>query len=472
MPIRFNAKKAAVSNASTLSAENSITEGVIWKQLLVFFFPILLGTFFQQLYNTADAIIVGKFVGTAALAAVGGATGNLINLLVGFFVGLSSGATVIISQFFGGRKDQELSHAVHTATALAISGGLVFTVVGIVFSPAFLSMMGTPPEVMEYAVVYIRIYFVGMVPSLIYNVGSGILRAIGDSRRPLYFLICACMVNILLDIICVVGLEMGVAGAALATIISQMLSAVLVVITLCRSPKAYRLEIKKIRFHMELLQKIIRIGFPAGLQSVMYSLSNVIIQASVNSFGTSVLAAWTAYGKLDGLFWMTISAFGISITTFVGQNVGAGKLSRAHRGVRQALSMSLLITAVLAVMFMLCARQMMNLFTPDAEVIDFGVRFALLISPFYLASCFNQIYAGALRGAGNAKIPMFIMLFSFVLFRQGYLYAAKLAGNSFVAIALGYPLGWVVCSLLLMVFYQKSALNRAGKEAERSEKTA
>ncbi|MEG2702851.1 MAG: MATE family efflux transporter, partial [Clostridia bacterium] len=268
-------------NTERVCAENSITEGVIWKQLLVFFFPILLGTFFQQLYNTADAIIVGKFVGKEALAAVGGATGNLINLVVGFFVGLSSGATVIISQFFGARRDQEVSHAVHTGIALALAGGLAISVLGITFSPTILAMMGTPAEVMDYAVTYIRIYFAGMIPSLVYNIGSGILRAVGDSRRPLYFLICACMVNILLDILFVVGFEWGVAGAALATILSQAISAVLVLITLSRSPYSYRLIIKKIRFYGSLLGRIVQIGFPAGLQSVMYALSNVIIQASV-----------------------------------------------------------------------------------------------------------------------------------------------------------------------------------------------
>ncbi|MEG0639681.1 MAG: MATE family efflux transporter [Clostridia bacterium] len=461
MPIRFNAKKAAVSNASTLPAENSITEGVIWKQLLVFFFPILLGTFFQQLYNTADAIIVGKFVGTAALAAVGGATGNLINLLVGFFVGLSSGATVIISQFFGGRKDQELSHAVHTATALAISGGLVFTVVGIVFSPAFLSMMGTPPEVMEYAVVYIRIYFVGMVPSLIYNVGSGILRAIGDSRRPLYFLICACMVNILLDIICVVGLEMGVAGAALATIISQMLSAVLVVITLCRSPKAYRLEIKKIRFHTELLQKIIRIGFPAGLQSVMYSLSNVIIQASVNSFGTSVLAAWTAYGKLDGLFWMTISAFGISITTFVGQNFGARKYDRIQKSVRISLGMAAIATVLLTVFYMLFGETLFRLFSDDDQVIRQGLTMLNLLAPTYITYVCVEVLSGAVRGAGDSLIPTLMTLTGICLLRMVWVMGITPSYHSLPFMLLSYPITWTITSIMFVIYYrQGSWLNR------------
>lgn len=309
----------------TAIEENSITQGVIWKQLLIFFFPILLGSFFQQMYNTADAVIVGKVVGKEALAAVGGATGALINLIVGFFVGLSSGATVILSQFFGARKHQEVSDTVHTAAAMALSFGAFLMVAGYILSPTLLRWMGTPEDIFDNAVTYIRIYFIGIIPSLIYNIGSGILRAVGDSRRPLYFLIAACMTNIVLDVILVVGFEMGVAGAAWATIISQLVSAVLVVLVLLRSHGAYQLQPRKIRFHPALLGRIMQIGLPAGLQSVMYSLSNVIIQSSVNAFGTDVLAAWTAYGKLDGLFWMIVGAFGVSITTFVGQNFGAGQ---------------------------------------------------------------------------------------------------------------------------------------------------
>lgn len=263
--------------AKRLKAEVDITEGVIWKQLLTFFFPILLGTFFQQLYNTADAIIVGKFVSTEALAAVGGATGTLINLIVGFFVGLSSGATVILAQHFGARRHEEVSKTVHTGLSLAICGGLVIMVAGILLSPAMLRMLNTPDDVMVYALTYMRIYFAGMIPSLIYNIGSGILRAVGDSRRPLYFLIASCLANIVLDVIFVLGFEMGVAGAALATILSQTVSAVLVIAVLTRTANSYQLQIKKMGFDLPILGRIVRIGLPAGLQSVMYSLSNVIV---------------------------------------------------------------------------------------------------------------------------------------------------------------------------------------------------
>lgn len=450
-------------------AENQITGGVIWKQLLVFFFPILLGTFFQQLYNTADAIIVGKFVGKEALAAVGGATGNLINLVVGFFVGLSSGATVIISQFFGGRRDQEVSHAVHTAVALALAGGLLLTVLGIAFSPAILRMMGTPDEVMGYAITYICIYFAGMIPSLIYNIGSGILRAVGDSRRPLFFLICACMVNILLDILLVVGLEMGVAGAALATILSQTVSAVLVVVTLCRAPFSYRLEIKKIRFYKSLLDRIVQIGFPAGLQSVMYSISNVIIQASINTFGTDVLAAWTAYGKMDGLFWMTVSAFGVAITTFVGQNFGAGQYDRVKKSVRVCLGMAMGATVLLSAFLLLLGKPLFGMFTDDPEVISQGLSMLRLLVPTYFTYVCIEVLSGAVRGAGDSLIPTLMTLTGVCLLRIVWVMGVAPAYHSMPVVLLSYPITWSVTSVMFLVYYHKGGwlrrcIRRAGME--------
>ena len=342
--------------------QNAITEGVIWKQLLLFFFPIVLGTFFQQLYNTADAIIVGKFVGKEALAAVGGTTGTLINLLVGFFVGLSSGASVIISQFYGARRSDDVSRAVHTTMALALVSGAVLTALGICFSKSVLIMMGTPADVLDYAVTYINIYFLGMIPSLIYNIGSGILRAVGDSRRPLVFLISATMTNIVLDVVLVIGLDLGVAGAAAATVLSQVVSAVLVLVTLCRSPQVYRVQFKKIRFHGDMLVRIVRIGLPAGLQSVMYSLSNIIIQASVNGFGTDVMAAYTAYGKVDGMYWMVINAFGVAITTFVGQNFGARLYDRMKKSINVCLGMSAAITIVLSTVLLAISEPLLGLF--------------------------------------------------------------------------------------------------------------
>ena len=353
---------------------NSITQGVIWKNMLLFFFPILLGTFFQQMYNTADAIIVGKFVGTRGLAAVGGTSGTMINLIVGFFVGLSSGATVILSQYYGGARAQEIGQTVHTAIAMAIGGGLIIMLLGYTLSARLLSLMGTPPEVMPEALTYIRIYFAGMIPSLIYNIGSGLLRAVGDSRRPLLFLIAACLTNIVLDVLFVAGFEMGVAGAALATILSQLVSAVLVIYTLTGAHTVYRLEIRKIRFHLPILKEIVKIGLPGGLQSVMYSVSNVIIQAGINGLGTSVMAAYTAYGKLDGFFWMMINAFGVSVTTFVGQNFGARSYDRVQKSIHTGLIMASVATLALSAALLTFGHTLYHLFTDDPVVIDYGMQ--------------------------------------------------------------------------------------------------
>ena len=282
---------------------NEITEGVIWKQLLLFFFPILFGTFFQQLYNAADAMILGRFVGKEALSAAGGSTGTVINLLVGFFVGLSSGATVIISQYYGAKRKEMVGYAVHTAIAFSLAAGLFLMAGGFAAAPSILKAMDTPAEVLDLAILYIRIYFLGVIGNLIYNVGAGILRAVGDSKRPLYFLIASCFVNIVLDVIFIVVCRLGVAGAAIATISSQALSAVLVIIVLMKTRDMHRLELRKIRFDKRMFHRIIRIGFPAGLQSVMYSLSNIIIQSAINAQGTDTVAAWTAYSKLDCIFW-------------------------------------------------------------------------------------------------------------------------------------------------------------------------
>lgn len=434
---------------------NGITEGVIWKQLLLFFFPILLGTFFQQLYNTADAIIVGKFVGKEALAAVGGATGNLINLLVGFFVGLSSGASVIISQYYGARKNAEVSASVHTAAALALAGGLLMTVLSYFLLPGFLVTMGTPVEILDQASTYTRIISLGMLPSLIYNIGSGILRAIGDSRRPLYFLIACCLFNIVADVLLVVGANMGVAGAALATILSQLLSAVLVIVTLCRTQQSYQLRPREIRFHGAILQRILQIGFPAGLQSVLYSVSNIIIQASMNVFGTDVLAAWTAYGKLSDLYWMIISAFGIAITTFTGQNFGAGKYDRMHKSVRVCLLLSAIATVLLSSVLMLGARVFLGMFTNDEIVLDYGVTIMWMLVPSYVTYICIEILSGAVRGAGDTLIPTIVNLTGICVLRVVWIWFVVPSHNTVECVLFSYPLTWVVTSIAFVIYYLK-----------------
>jgi len=452
-------------------AENAITEGVIWKQLLIFFFPILLGTFFQQLYNTADAMIVGKFVGKEALAAVGGATGNLTGLLVGFFVGLSSGATVILSQFFGGRKHQEVSDTVHTAAAMALAFGAFLTIFGYTMSPTILRWMGTPENIMNDAVTYIRIYFIGMIPNLIYNIGSGVLRAVGDSRRPLYFLIVSTMTNIVLDVILVVGFEMGVAGAGLATILSQAVSAVLVVMTLMRSHTIYRLEARKIRFHGQIFAKVIRIGLPAGLQSVMYSMSNVVVQTSVNAFGTDVLAGWTSYSKLDGLFWMIVGAFGVSITTFVGQNFGARRYDRMKKSVLVCMGMTAGATVALSALLILFGPYAFRLFSDDAAVIAKGMEILHLLAPTWLLYISIEILSGAVRGAGDSLRPTLFTLFGVCLLRVSWLTLIAPRIGTLAAVAVCYPITWTITSALFIVYYLrgrwlKRCIQRAGLAEE------
>lgn len=436
-----------------LEDEGGITGGVIWKQLLLFFFPILLGTFFQQLYNTVDAMIVGQGVGKEALAAVGGATGTLINLLVGFFVGVSSGATVIISQYFGARDGQKVSRAVHTAAAMALLFGGLLMVVGIWLAPDMLRWMDTPDTVMPHALPYLRIYFAGMIPSLIYNIGSGVLRAVGDSKRPLLFLIVACLTNIVLDMLFVLGFHMGVAGAALATIISQAVSAVLVVVTLLRSETMFRLYPRRIRFHGEMVRHIVQIGLPAGLQSVMYSISNVLIQRAVNGFDTNVLAGWTAYSKIDCLFWMMVSAFGIAITTFVGQNFGAGLMDRVKKSVRVCMGMTLGTTVVMSLVLYFGGSLFYRLFTPDEAVIDEGMKILRLLVPTYVTYISIEILSGAVRGAGDSLIPTLMTLFGVCLLRVAWLAVALPQWPTMTTVLLAYPITWVITSLLFIVYY-------------------
>ena len=431
-----------------------ITEGVIWKQLLRFFFPILLGTFFQQLYNTADAIIVGKFVGKEALAAVGGGTGTLINLIVGFFVGLAGGATVILSQFYGARDHQQASRTVHTAIALSLVGGLVLMTLGLVTSPTILRWMSTPEDVIGLAITYTRIYFCGMIPSLIYNIGSGILRAVGDSRRPLYFLIVSCMANIVLDVVLVLGLEMGVAGAALATILSQLCSAVLVILTLVRSQHPLHLSVRQIRLHRSLLRRVVRIGLPAGLQSVMYSLSNLVIQAAINGFGTTSMAAYTAYSKMDGLFWMTINAFGVAITTFVGMNFGAGRMDRVRKSIRVCLAMAAGGTIALSGLLLLLGKPLFHLFTDEQAVITQGLIIQRFIVPTFITYVCIEVFSGALRGAGDSFIPMIMTLLGVCVLRVLWVkLIAPLRGDSILFMLACYPISWTLTSILFVVYY-------------------
>ncbi|MCI8407480.1 MAG: MATE family efflux transporter [Oscillospiraceae bacterium] len=442
-----------MSMSNQEASTNGIITGSIWKQLLSFFFPILLGTFFQQLYNTVDAIIVGNFVGKEALAAVGGTTSVLINFLLNLFIGISSGATVVIAQYHGGQKIREVHAAVHTSIALAIVSGAAITVIGLAASPYALRAMGTPDDIIEYALTYICIYFSGTIASCIYNMGSGILRAVGDTKRPLYFLIVACMVNIVLDLLFVVAFDWGVAGVGIATVLSQIASAALVGVVLLRTSRVYKVYLRDIRFDRKILRQIMSVGIPAGIQSDLYSISNILIQSSVNSFGTNTIAAWTAYGKIDGLFWMIIGAYGLAITTFVGQNFGAQQYERMRKSVRQCLLLSFASTVLISVLFYFFASPLLQLFTSDAVVLDEGVRITRLLAPCYSAYVLIEVLSGAVRGTGDSLIPTLMVSGGICALRVIWLFTVLPMYRTLNTVLLSYPITWVITSILFTVYY-------------------
>ncbi len=437
----------------TAPVENGITEGVIWKQLLFFFFPILLGTFFQQLYNTADAIIVGKFVGKEALAAVGGTTGTLINLFVNLFVGVSSGTTVTIAQHFGGHNYDDVRRTVHTSILMAVVGGLCMTVLGLLVSRPLLTAMGTPADIMDHALTYLRVYFFGIVAAFLYNIGSGILRAVGDTQRPLYFLMAACLTNIFLDLILVVVFRLGVLGVALATLSSQILAAGLVIFTLMHSNQVYRLFPEELKFTPHVLRSVLKVGIPAGLQSNMYTISNMIIQSAINTFGTNTIAAWTAFGKIDGFFWMILSAYGISVTTFVGQNFGAQKYDRIRQSVRICLGLTL-GTAVFCSFFLyFFCEPIFKIFTDDLLVMTEGMQMLRFLVPFYATYICIEVLSGAIRGVGDSLVPMIMTGCGVCLLRIVWVFAALPLRHEMTTVMFSYPLTWSITSLLFVIYY-------------------
>lgn len=444
-----------------MDKKNQITEGVIWKQLLIFFFPIMVGTLFQQLYNTVDAIIVGRFVGKQALASVGGSAAVLTNFVIGFFTGLSAGATVIISQFYGAKNLKQLSKGLHTAYAFSITVSLLISVIGWFATPALLHLLKTPADVIPDSILYLRIYFLGMIFTLTYNMGSSIMRAIGDSRRPLIYLIICCGINIVLDILFVIVFHMGIAGAAIATVISQGASAILVTRSLMKSYGILKLELRSIRFHGALLKSELKIGLPGGIQSFGYSISNIIIQAVINDFGTDTAAAWAAYGKLDAIFWTVCGSFGIAITTFAGQNYGARKFNRVKKSVRVCLGMALGVCGSLIVFLMVFCRPLYHIFTTDYAVVDIGVYMLRLITPSYVIFIFVEIFSGALRGIGDVLIPSTITLGGVLLVRLTWILFVTPMTGELSTLLYSYPLAWGATALLLIPYYfhkQKQAL--------------
>ncbi|MFR2779557.1 MAG: MATE family efflux transporter [Clostridium sp.] len=398
-------------------------------------------------------MVVGRFVGKQALAAVGGTTSTLINLMVGFFVGLSSGATVVISQYYGAKKADKVHWAVHTSVAFSVIGGVLFMAVGLVGARWALTAMHTPEDVMDHAVTYIRIYFLGMVPNLLYNMGAGILRAVGDSRRPLYFLIGSCFVNIILDVVLVAVLRMGVAGAALATISSQLFSAILVILCLTRTQDMYKVEWRKIRIDSRMLQRIIRIGIPAGMQSVMYNISNIIIQAGVNNLGTDNVTAWATYGKVDGLYWMMINALGISVTTFVGQNYGARRMDRVRKGAGACMVIGVVLTAIVSTALYFWGYLFIELFTSDPQVQLISQSLIRFMVPTFITYITIEILSGTLRGVGDAWMPLIITGVGVCLVRVIWIIFALPHFNTILAAAFCYPMTWALTSAAFAVYY-------------------
>ena len=436
-----------------------MTQGNITRHIISFALPLLIGNVFQQLYNTVDTWVVGNFVSNEAFSAVG-TVGPIINMLIGFFMGLSSGAGVVISQYYGARRYEEVQKTVHTAIVMTLVIGVVFTGVGIAMIPYMLQLMKTPTEVIPESTAYLTIYFSGILGLMLYNIGAGILRAVGDSKRPFYFLVVCAVMNTILDLVFVLYFNMGVEGVALATILSQSVSALLVMITLMRSDSCIKLQIRSLKIHWSMLGKIFRVGIPAALQMAITSFSNIFVQSYINYFGADAMSGWTAYSKVDQLLFLPMQSIALASTTFVGQNLGRNQVDRAREGVRKALTIALASTAVMMVPVLAFSGPIVSFFNSKEEVIRYGTVLLRWLSPFYLLCCFNQIYSGALRGAGNSRAPMIIMLGSFVVFRQVYLFAMSRIWNEIIPIAMGYPAGWLLCSSITAVYFHKVKLGK------------
>lgn len=437
-----------------------MTQGSIARHLFSFALPLLLGNIFQQLYNTVDTWVVGNFVSNEAFSAVGSVT-PIVNLLIGLFMGLSTGAGAVISQFYGAKQTNQVQDAVHTAISMTLCLGVVFTAVGILFTPLMLQLMKMPENVMPDATTYLRIYFSGAMGLMLYNIGSAILRSVGDSRRPFHFLVVCALLNILLDLVFVLVFRMGVAGVAWATILSQSISAVLVLLTLIRSHEAVHLELTRLRLHWNVLKKILRVGIPAGLQLAVTSFSNVFVYSYINYFGYHFMSGWTAYNKINQFVLLPMQSISLAITTFVGQNLGAGLPKRAKKSVAVALAMSAASAALLLIPVVIFAPSLVRFFNPVPEVVDFGTRLLRIISPFYLVYCVHDTLGGALRGAGNGKVPMLVTLCCFVGFRQLYLYVmANYICNEAIPIAMAFPAGWVLSAIIVLIYFARTKLTQ------------
>ncbi len=463
--------------AKTVKRSRIMTEGSIWKHLLLFSIPLLIGNLFQQLYNTVDSIVVGNFVGKEALAAVG-TTDNIINTIIGFFMGMSTGAGVVISHYFGAKNDEGVHKAVHTTIAITFIMSIFFSILGVLMVPTMLRFTKTPADVIEQSSIYLRIYFAGSAGLMFYNMGSGILRAVGDSKRPLYFLIFSALLNTILDILFVTVFRMGVAGVAIATITAQGISAILVMITLTKEQDSYRIVWRKVRIYKKMLKKIFAVGFPVALQQAVTSFSNVFVQSYINNFGSACMAGWSSYGKIDKFCMLPMQTVALSVTTFVGQNIGSGNLKRAKKGSNVALVMSISISVLMMIPILIFAPSLVSLFNQDPEVVSYGSMFLRFMMPFFAFCCINQVYAGTLRGAGNATAPTIILMSCFIVFRQIYLFIASHLFGTIKVVAFGYPAGWLMCSAVMLIYYhfshwekRSAAINQSVASSDETDET-
>ncbi len=447
-----------------------MTEGVIWKQLLAFSLPLLVGNLFQQLYNTVDSVVVGNFIGSDALAAVG-SSNSLINLIIGMFMGIGTGAGVIISQYYGAEEKQKLHWAVHTTMALSIIGGFLLIALGVLLSPLILVLMGTPESVMPGAVAYLRIFFCGSLFNLVYNMGSGVLRAVGDSRRPLIFLCISSVVNIVLDLLFVVVFHMGTAGVGYATVAAQGVSAFLIVRALVRTDDSYRLELSKIKIDRRMMARVLKIGIPSGIQQSIISLSNVIVQANVNSFGAAAMAGFGSYSKIDGFAMLPLQSFCMAATTFTGQNIGAKKSRRVKQGVFQGLIISMIYTIFISIILYLNAERILRVFSPDQDVIAYGYSSMLILLPFYWTMAIHQILMGSIRGSGRTMVTMLIGVGNMCILRMIYINFLVPFFPSFEAVMWCYPITWLTTMGMDCIYSWKAKWIPKGKEEQIGEKS-
>ena len=432
-----------------------MTQGNILQHIIAFAFPLMLGNLFQQLYNMVDTWVLGNYASNAAYAAVGMIT-PVCNMLIGFFLGLSAGAGVVISQYYGAKQYDKVEETVHTAVLMTLGLGVLFTVIGVVMTPYVLRLMNMTPDMQREASTYLTIYFSGILGLMIYNIGSAILRAVGDSQRPFYFLVVCAILNTALDLLLVLVFGMGVAGVAIATILAQLISAILVIITLIRSDSCIKLRFRKLTIHWSLLKKIFSVGIPAALQMAITSFSNVFVQSYVIQFGESCTGGWTTYAKVDQLIVLPMQSIALASTTFVGQNLGKNQVERARRGVKVSVLTAIVSTCILMTPVLIFAPQISSIFNPEQSVIEYATLFLRCLTPFYLLFCINQILVGALRGAGDSRAPMIITLCSFVVFRQLYLFImANYICNEIIPIAMAYPAGWLLCSIVILIYYLK-----------------